>query len=216
MGVHHDNFDLWDSKYTRWNAVNMGPKKDVVGMWQKAARKQGLALRRERALWISYKWFAVSHGADKTGPLAGVPMTASIRSLPTFITMPIARGSSTSWTGTTTAFPNRGSRHYLDRMTDLIDKYQPDLLYTDGHLAVRGLWAEDGGASLQRERAIARRSRPKRSTPAKKARIARSAPACWIMSAAFPTASRRIRGRPIPALGSGTTSAARIQDARRR
>ncbi len=31
MGVHHDNFDLWNSKYTRWNAVNMGPKKDVVG-----------------------------------------------------------------------------------------------------------------------------------------------------------------------------------------
>ena len=42
MGVHHDNFDLWDSKYTRWNAVNMGPKKDVVGIWQKAARNHGL------------------------------------------------------------------------------------------------------------------------------------------------------------------------------
>ena len=24
MGVHHDNFDLWNSKYTCWNAVNMG------------------------------------------------------------------------------------------------------------------------------------------------------------------------------------------------
>ena len=32
------------------------------------------------------------------------------------------------------AFLTRGSSHYLDRMTDLIDKYQPDLLYTDGHL----------------------------------------------------------------------------------
>ncbi len=27
MGVHHDNFDLWNSKYQRWNAVNMGPEK---------------------------------------------------------------------------------------------------------------------------------------------------------------------------------------------
>jgi len=27
MGVHHDNFDLWNSKHTRWNAVNMGPRK---------------------------------------------------------------------------------------------------------------------------------------------------------------------------------------------
>jgi alpha-L-fucosidase len=42
MGVHHDNFDLWNSKYTRWNAVNMGPKKDIVGLWQKAARNNGL------------------------------------------------------------------------------------------------------------------------------------------------------------------------------
>jgi len=30
--------------------------------------------------------------------------------------------------------PESWKRHYLDRMTDLIDKYQPDFLYTDGHL----------------------------------------------------------------------------------
>src|ERR1043166_3928853 len=29
MGVHHDNFDLWNSKHNEWNAVNMGIKKDV-------------------------------------------------------------------------------------------------------------------------------------------------------------------------------------------
>ena len=32
MGTHHDNFFLWNSKIHRWNAVNMGPKKDVVGL----------------------------------------------------------------------------------------------------------------------------------------------------------------------------------------
>ena len=42
MGTHHDNFFLWNSKIHRWNAVQMGPKKDVVGLWQKAAKKQGL------------------------------------------------------------------------------------------------------------------------------------------------------------------------------
>ena len=42
MGVHHDNFDLWNSHYQRWNAVQMGPHRDVVGTWQKAAKKQGL------------------------------------------------------------------------------------------------------------------------------------------------------------------------------
>ena len=37
MGSHHDNFFLWNSKLHRWNAVKMGPKRDVVGDWQKAA-----------------------------------------------------------------------------------------------------------------------------------------------------------------------------------
>ena len=42
MASHHDDFFLWDSKIHRWNAVNMGPKKDVVGIWQQAAKKNGL------------------------------------------------------------------------------------------------------------------------------------------------------------------------------
>ncbi|MHC4501407.1 MAG: alpha-L-fucosidase, partial [Planctomycetota bacterium] len=40
--IHHDNFDLWDSKHQRWNSVNMGPRKDITGMWRKAALKHGL------------------------------------------------------------------------------------------------------------------------------------------------------------------------------
>jgi len=31
MANHHDNFDMWNSKYQPWNAVNMGPKKDIIG-----------------------------------------------------------------------------------------------------------------------------------------------------------------------------------------
>jgi alpha-L-fucosidase len=136
MGVHHDNFDLWDSKYTDWNAVKMGPKKDVVGIWQKAARNKGLRFGVSEHLWISYKWFAVSHGADKTGPLAGVsydgvdPQYAEL-----YHDADCARFAGTAevaWNDD--GIPDSWKRHYLDRMTDLIDKYQPDLLYTDGHL----------------------------------------------------------------------------------
>ena len=50
MAVHHDGFDLWDSKHQpRWNAVAMGPKRDIVGAFKKAAAKARAALRRERA-----------------------------------------------------------------------------------------------------------------------------------------------------------------------
>src|SRR5579875_1055952 len=73
MGVHHDNFDLWNSKYQNWNSVKMGPKIDVVGRFHKAAMNNGLKFGVSEHLWISWKWFAVSHLSDKTGPLAGVP-----------------------------------------------------------------------------------------------------------------------------------------------
>jgi alpha-L-fucosidase len=60
-------------------------------MWQKAARNHGLRFGVSEHLWISYKWFAVSHGADKTGPLAGVSYDGVDPNTPTFITMPAAR-----------------------------------------------------------------------------------------------------------------------------
>ncbi len=135
MGVHHDNFDLWDSKYTRWNAVNMGPKKDVVGMWRAAARKHGLRFGVSEHLWISYKWFSVSHTSDSTGPLAGVPydgVDPQHADLYHDANCAQFAGPNVDWSDT--GIPDSWRKHYLDRMTDLIDKYQPDLLYTDGHL----------------------------------------------------------------------------------
>ncbi|MDR3727237.1 MAG: alpha-L-fucosidase [Terracidiphilus sp.] len=134
MGVHHDNFDLWDSKYTRWNSVNMGPKKDIVGLWKKAAEKNGLRFGVSEHLWISYKWWAVSHGADKTGPLAGVPYDGvDSKFADLYHDADCARFvDKLDWNDD--GIPESWKRHYLDRMTDLIDKYQPDFLYTDGHL----------------------------------------------------------------------------------
>lgn len=134
MGVHHDNFDLWNSKYTRWNAANMGPKRDVVGEWQKAARNHGLRFGVSEHLWISYKWFAVSHGADKTGPLAGVAYDGVN---PEYADLYHDAGCAQfvdKLTWNDDGIPDSWRKHYLDRMTDLIDKYEPDLLYTDGHL----------------------------------------------------------------------------------
>ena len=49
LANHHDNFDLYDSKYQPWNSVALGPKKDLIGGWAKAARKQRPALRRQRS-----------------------------------------------------------------------------------------------------------------------------------------------------------------------
>ena len=118
MGVHHDNFDLWNSKHTRWNAVQMGPKQDVVGMWQDARAEAGSEVRRERASLDQLQMVRVSHGADKTGPSPAFLTTAPIPGSPIFITTPTLRSSSTKGsTWTETAFPMRWKQHYFDRIT---------------------------------------------------------------------------------------------------
>lgn len=49
---HHDGWANWDSDLTPWNAVDMGPKRDLVGDLGVAVRKQGLkyapSFHRER------------------------------------------------------------------------------------------------------------------------------------------------------------------------
>src|SRR3954465_7392010 len=43
LANHHDNLDLYNSKYQpNWNSTKVGPKKDLVGGWAKAAKKNGL------------------------------------------------------------------------------------------------------------------------------------------------------------------------------
>ena len=73
LANHHDGFDCWDSKHQPWNAQSMGPHRDVVGTWAKAARDRGMrfgvTIHQARNWW----WFQPSHGADKQGAMAGVP-----------------------------------------------------------------------------------------------------------------------------------------------
>jgi alpha-L-fucosidase len=133
MGVHHDNFDLWNSKHNRWNAVNMGPGIDIVGAWRKAARDEGLRFGISEHLWITYKWYSVAHGADLTGPLAGVPYDgADPASKDLYVDSDEVWSGDLPWNED--QIPTWWKRHWHDRITDLIDQHEPDVLYSDGSL----------------------------------------------------------------------------------
>jgi alpha-L-fucosidase len=73
LANHHDNFDNFNSKYQPWNSVALGPRKDLIGGWAKAARKNGLRFAVSVHASHAWSWYEVSQGADKHGPLAGVP-----------------------------------------------------------------------------------------------------------------------------------------------
>ena len=127
MGSHHDNFHLWNSRFHRWNAVNMGPHRDVVGDWQKAARKYGLRFGVSEHLGASFTWFQPSHGSDKTGPLAGVPYDGADPKYWDLYHAPADPGDK-GWYSTNPAW----QQEWFNCIKDLVDHYHLDLLYTDG------------------------------------------------------------------------------------
>jgi len=126
QAVHCDNFDLWDSKFHRWNAVRMGPKRDVVGQWQKAAQACGLPFGVSEHLGYSRSWFQTSHGADKTGPKTGVPYDGADAKW-----RDLYHPSSTP-NGCVYSHDADWHQEWFQRMKDLVDHYHPDFFYSDG------------------------------------------------------------------------------------
>ncbi len=130
LGVHCDNFDCWNSRHHRWNAVNYGPKRDVVGIWAKTARDHGLRFAVSEHLAWSYDWFNVNKGADKTGPYAGAPYDGNDPAYQDLYWEPHPESGA--------SYPVNPSPRFqwswFARVKDLIDQHRPDLVYTDGGL----------------------------------------------------------------------------------
>jgi alpha-L-fucosidase len=148
MGVHHDNFDCFDSKYQPWNSVNVGPKVDIVGTWEKSARQHGLRFgigfhNTPGRTWGQF--MPTRYTSDKKGPKQGVPYDAL---------QTILDGKGKWWDGMDPVDlygPQhtmlRGPRslpgndpllspfanQFMWRVDDAITKYHPDVIYFDEH-----------------------------------------------------------------------------------
>ncbi len=105
--------------------------KDVVGMWKKAADKTGLRLGVASHVARTYRWFQTSHGSDRTGPLAGVPYDGQDPQYADLYGVPWP-STDYGYEGPQDVGPPAFEKNFEDRMLNLIDKYHPDLYYTDG------------------------------------------------------------------------------------
>jgi alpha-L-fucosidase len=129
MGTHHDNFFLWDSKLHRWNAVQMGPRKDVVGLWQKAAKANGLPFGVSEHLGASYTWLQTAHGADAEGAKKGVPYDGNDPKYQDLYHKKLPADDH-DWL---TKDPEN-QKEWNAMIRELVDTYHPDLLYSDSKL----------------------------------------------------------------------------------
>jgi alpha-L-fucosidase len=158
QGVHHDNFDLWNSRRHPWNSVKIGPKRDLLGEWTKACRAEGMrfgvTFHHEYTWW----WWQTAFGSDNEGPKAGVPYDGRLT---------LAEGKGKWWEGLDPRRlygislleyegmpkaaservgvpPSRIFTNHLPyarwyatqwalRIMDVVDQYGPDFIYTDGN-----------------------------------------------------------------------------------
>lgn len=160
MANHHDNFDNYDSKYHEWNSVNLGPNRDIVGEWADAARKQGLKFGVSNHAAHAWHWFQPAYGYDAEGDMAGIRYDAyNLRkedgkgkwwegydpklfyTEPTMV-MPDGITSLDSmnkwheendrvWTEKIPENNPEFASNWFLRTKELIDKYEPDLIYFD-------------------------------------------------------------------------------------
>ncbi len=123
VAEHHDGFQMYDSEFSEFNAVKMGPKRDCIGELKAALERQGLvfATSSHRA---EHLWF-MGNGKDFDSDIKE-PLKRGDFYWPSVQKQP----DQTSLTDT--PLP---TQEYLDdwlvRTAELIDKYRPAILYFD-------------------------------------------------------------------------------------
>jgi alpha-L-fucosidase len=131
QAAHHDNFHNWNSRHHPWNAVRMGPERDIVGLWGAAARRRGLRFGLSEHMGASFSWWVANKGADAAGPWAGIPYDGND---PAYEDLYLPNRGAKSWREEWYTGNEWWHQRWFSYAMDLIDQYQPDLLYSDGTL----------------------------------------------------------------------------------
>lgn len=157
QGVHHDQFDMWDSKYQAWNSTRLGPKRDFLGEWEKASRAAGIRFGITFHHEYSWWWWQTAFQSDTKGDKAGIPYDGNLTLEdgkgkwwegldPQYLYgvnlreyESVAEAANTLWSPPKPGifsghleFAKWYAKWWALRMMDAVDKFQPDFIYTDG------------------------------------------------------------------------------------
>ncbi len=109
---HHDGFAMYKSNTTRWNSVNMGPKKDIIGELFKEGRRKGLIMGASSHYAFNWSFYNKKDAFDTTDP--------------EFADLYSKKG-----TDPNEPVSEEFKEQWWNRTVDLIDNYQPDILWFD-------------------------------------------------------------------------------------
>ncbi len=137
---HHDGFALYRSKLTRWNAAEMGPKRDLIGDLAKAVRAEGLKFgvsNHRMEHWdFMHPSAAKEHDlndpryADFYGPPQKPDPTKASAMGP---------NEEEVMEGKEAPQDEAFLEEWLARCQEIIDTYQPDMLWFDNGINSRSL-----------------------------------------------------------------------------
>ena len=141
QGTHHDHFFNYDSKINRMNSVNVGPHKDILALWKAAADRYGMPFGISEHLGASFSWWRVNKGCDRFGPYAGVPYDGNDPAYQDFYFANQEHGTDRPHEAAPWYTGNKDFRQYWQRCVgEMIERFQPELLYTDGSLPFGEHW----------------------------------------------------------------------------
>ncbi len=107
---HHDGYSMWDSELTPWNAADTGPKRDITGELEKAIRKRGMRFVTTFHHERTRSWYPREDGWPTTSDDPKLQML--YMNIPEELFYKI----------------------FQSKLGEVIDKYQPDLIWFDGRL----------------------------------------------------------------------------------
>jgi alpha-L-fucosidase len=125
VAEHADGFSLWDSKLTRWNAAKMGPKRDIVGDLSQAIKARGLKF----VTTFHHQWLWGWYPTDDASADASNPEYAGLYG-------PRVPATAFDYANPRPRPDAAFCGLWRDKVLEVIDKYQPDLVYFDSRMAI--------------------------------------------------------------------------------
>jgi len=152
LANHHDNFDLYNSTHQPWNSLAIGPRKDLIAGWAKAARAENLPFGVSVHAAHAWTFYETAQRHDLAGPRKDVAYDGKLRAAdgrgnwwkgldPQALYSQDHALSQDSWKdglyrqwdwGNGASVPSKAyADKFYKRTIELIDRYNPDLVYFD-------------------------------------------------------------------------------------